>query len=554
MEGNPLHPNDKMRRKSTSSEEVEIQDSETSQDLGFPLNSVPAVAVPPSEVRRNERSSSGQATDIRVDYIYHRLFAGSDAVSIIVALVLASIVTASSGHDLGNGTVALTTVLLIPVWLAIAYGAGLYHEVEHRIGLDFVDEFGTIAIASTAWSWLFVLFRSLLAEGGTDLLLPALMWIFLIPLLLIFRSSVRWFVRGRSWHERPIAVIGDPAGVSALTHRIGRHPDWGLKVKLEIGVNHENDFFIRREDGVSETKRGPVRFHAIDPERLISKRRSDRERDLAILLKELEIDRAIFVGGSQDLGSRTRLVHELIEREIVVDQITGGPETLYSGAVFQDLEGLPVLSVRPSSPRPKAKGGKRAADIVVSGFGLVLTSPILLWAAIRIKLDSEGPVFYRQSRCGLNDTAFDLIKLRTMHCGAHEMRQNLREETEDLDNDDVLFKIVDDPRVTRIGKTLRRNSIDELPQLWNVFKGDMSMVGPRPLVFEEARQATDLFAARTRMKPGIAGPWQALGRSSIPFEDMIKLDYAYVMSWSMSEDVRLLIRTITAVFSRKGAF
>ena len=133
------------------------------------------------------------------------------------------------------------------------------------------------------------------------------------------------------------------------------------------------------------------------------------------------------------------------------------------------------------------------------------------------------------------------------------MRPELREATQGDGNDDVLFKVEDDPRITRVGATLRRYSIDEIPQLWNVLKGDMSMVGPRPLVFEEAREATDLFAARTDMKPGIAGPWQALGRSSIPFEDMVKLDYAYVVGWSMSEDLRLLLRTVTAVVRGSGA-
>jgi len=209
--------------------------------------------------------------------------------------------------------------------------------------------------------------------------------------------------------------------------------------------------------------------------------------------------------------------------------------------------------VRPSSPRPLGQHLKRSIDIVLSAFGLIVTAPLLAYAAIRIKLDSKGPVFYKQVRCGLDGEEFELFKLRTMVDGAHAMRSELRRETEAAGNDDVLFKLEDDPRITKFGRFLRRTSVDELPQLWNVLRGDMSMVGPRPLVFEEALQATDLFSARTRVKPGIAGPWQALGRSSIPFEDMIKLDYAYVVGWSMSEDLRLLLRTLSAVTKRSNA-
>jgi lipopolysaccharide/colanic/teichoic acid biosynthesis glycosyltransferase len=138
--------------------------------------------------------------------------------------------------------------------------------------------------------------------------------------------------------------------------------------------------------------------------------------------------------------------------------------------------------------------------------------------------------------------------------GADDLRTELRETSEEERDGDVLFKLEDDPRVTKFGKTLRNWSIDELPQLWNVLKGEMSIVGPRPLPYDEANQATGLFRARTSVKPGLAGPWQAYGRSNIPFEDMIRLDYSYAVGWSMAEDMRLLLRTANAVFGRRGAY
>lgn len=487
-------------------------------------------------------------------FILHRLLAVAELLAIVAAAAAAVLLAQAYGRTLDVSRLAIAIGMMIPVWFLVAYGAGLYHEIERRIDHNFVDEIGTIAIVSTAWCWFFVLMRSLVVSGGTDLLVPALLWTLMIPMLLMSRAVVRRHARRQSWNQRPVVTIGDAAGVAALTQRIDRHSEWGLDVQMEVGLRTDNRILIRsRADHEPEARVVPAGREGVGDSYLIQGHGGMVERDLACLVKEAGVDRAIIAGGFQDLSSRTRLIHELIERGIAVDQISGGPETLYSNAVFHDLEGLPVLSVRPTAPHPIARRIKRLIDIAVSATGLILVSPILLWAAIKIKLDSKGPVFYRQIRCGLDGQEFELFKLRTMVDGAHGMREELRLETEADGNDGVLFKLKDDPRVTKFGGLLRRTSLDELPQLWNVLIGDMSMVGPRPLVFEEALQATDLFSARTRMKPGIAGPWQALGRSSIPFEDMIKLDYAYVVGWSMSEDLKLFLRTCTAVARRHGA-
>jgi len=236
-----------------------------------------------------------------------------------------------------------------------------------------------------------------------------------------------------------------------------------------------------------------------------------------------------------------------------VDIVSGGPENLYSAALQQDIEGLPLVSLRPTAQRPFSLRMKRTFDLFVSIFSLLIVSPLLVWSALRIRLDSPGPVIFRQTRIGLNGNEFEIYKFRTMVDGAHELRPELRVATRESGNDDVLFKLEDDPRVTPVGRSLRHWSLDELPQLLNVIKGEMSMVGPRPLVPEEAAQVGTLFEARASVKPGIAGPWQALGRSSIPFSDMVRLDYTYAMGRSLTMDIYLLIRTVVAVLDRKGA-
>jgi lipopolysaccharide/colanic/teichoic acid biosynthesis glycosyltransferase len=175
--------------------------------------------------------------------------------------------------------------------------------------------------------------------------------------------------------------------------------------------------------------------------------------------------------------------------------------------------------------------------------------------AIRIKRDSRGPILFRQMRVGQDGTRFEFLKFRTMVENADALKSevdalNIHRETATPG----MFKIPGDPRITRVGHWLRRWSLDELPQLWNVLRGDMSLVGPRPLIPEEAERVSDDYAARLQMRPGITGPWQALGRSEIGFGDMVKLDYTYVTHWSFAQDVRLLLRTIVAVAQGRGAY
>jgi lipopolysaccharide/colanic/teichoic acid biosynthesis glycosyltransferase len=190
-------------------------------------------------------------------------------------------------------------------------------------------------------------------------------------------------------------------------------------------------------------------------------------------------------------------------------------------------------------------------DTVVSSVALVVLAPVFAVIACLIKLDSPGPVFFRQERVGTEGKLFVMFKFRTMVDGAEAQKSKLRHLNKHAQpgNDARMFKIPDDPRVTRFGRVLRRYSLDELPQLLNVIRGEMSLVGPRPLIVEEARHVEGWGEKRLHLKPGITGVWQVLGRSDIPFEDMVNLDYQYVTTWSLWQDVRLLFRTIPVVLT-----
>jgi lipopolysaccharide/colanic/teichoic acid biosynthesis glycosyltransferase len=181
---------------------------------------------------------------------------------------------------------------------------------------------------------------------------------------------------------------------------------------------------------------------------------------------------------------------------------------------------------------------------------LLLTLPVLIVAAVLIKLDSKGPLFFTQPRLGRNGVIFGVRKLRTMVVGAEIMLDELRDQSE---VDGPLFKMRNDPRVTRVGRIIRKLSIDELPQLWNVVMGDMSIVGPRPALPAEAELWTDETRARLRVKPGITGMWQVSGRSSLAFEDYVRNDLYYVDNWTLLTDLAIVAKTVPVVFLGRGA-
>ena len=188
-------------------------------------------------------------------------------------------------------------------------------------------------------------------------------------------------------------------------------------------------------------------------------------------------------------------------------------------------------------------------DIVGATVGLLLLSPLIALVAVAVKLDSRGRVLFRQRRIGRKGRGFQVLKFRTMVPDAERQVEELFERSEDPD----WLKLDHDPRVTRVGRVLRLTSLDELPQLWNVLKGEMSLVGPRPLIETEDATVSGWSRTRLDLAPGITGLWQVLGRTNIPFEEMVKLDYLYVTNWSLWLDVKLLLRTVLVVVHRRGA-
>jgi exopolysaccharide biosynthesis polyprenyl glycosylphosphotransferase len=212
---------------------------------------------------------------------------------------------------------------------------------------------------------------------------------------------------------------------------------------------------------------------------------------------------------------------------------------------LDQVGGLPLLSIGTPHLTRSSRIAKRTLDIAFSAFLLLLLAPLIAAIAVAIKVESRGPVLFRQLRVGRGRTTFGMLKFRSMYQDAA-----LR-----LNDDGVMVKVREDPRTTRVGRLLRRFSLDELPQLLNVLRGEMSLVGPRPLISEESAALDESWHVRRfDLHPGMTGPWQIQGRSETPFHEMIRLDYQYVSGWSLARDVEILLATVPAVLAGRGAY
>jgi exopolysaccharide biosynthesis polyprenyl glycosylphosphotransferase len=309
-----------------------------------------------------------------------------------------------------------------------------------------------------------------------------------------------------------------------LVEIIGANPHWGLSFAGFVLV-----------DGMPVPHRGPL---------------LGKLSDLGGILEDEVLDVVIFAVPRGRLGDVQRGIQlceeQGIEVRISLDVLRFGPGRM----TVSDFDGVPMLAFSRTPSDALALAAKRAFDLVASAAILLLSSVALVAVAIAIKLDSPGPVFFRQRRVGRNGREFSMLKFRSMHVDAEAQLAALRVQNE---VSGPVFKMRDDPRVTRVGRFLRRTSLDEFPQFLNVLFGDMSVVGPRPPIPGEVQQYRRWQRRRLSVKPGITCLWQISGRSSIGFDRWMELDLEYIDNWSLWGDVLICLKTVPAVIAARGA-
>jgi exopolysaccharide biosynthesis polyprenyl glycosylphosphotransferase len=273
--------------------------------------------------------------------------------------------------------------------------------------------------------------------------------------------------------------------------------------------------------------------------------------NLPRLIEEEKVDEVIITLPWMSHRKTMRIVRECERRQVRARIVPDLFQMSLSQVDVDDLGGVPLIGVREVGFSPSALLIKRAVDILGSITCILVAAPLTGLIMLAIKLDSPGPTIFRQTRVGLSGKLFEMYKFRTMHEGAEEELEDLRE----LDEiDGVTFKIRQDPRTTRVGRFLRRTSLDELPQLLNVLRGEMSLVGPRPNLPKEVDRYMEWHKKRLQVPPGMTGMWQVSGRNLLSFDETALLDLYYIENWSLWLDCKILLQTIPTVLTGEGAF
>ena len=411
---------------------------------------------------------------------------------------------------------ALLGLSSVPVWVAIFTAYGLYENDARRISVASFDEVRDVFHAILAGSlgflivsqavrhlfgwWVYTAVEAFLFLGAGLVLVP------------LVRGSIRSWVFPRVMRRQRAVIVGGGQEAELVKRKLEAHPEYGLDVVAVL-------------DGDAELTRS---------------------------VDELDADRVLLAAPTAEQDELLELLRNVRRSDVQVSIVPRYSDIFTSHAILDEIEGIPVVSLPPMRLGRPSRVLKRGFDLVVSLVLLVVLAPVLALIALAIQLDSPGPPVYRQPRRGRDGSTFRITKFRTMRVGAEAERQTVAHLNA---VDGPLFKVKgDDPRVTRIGGFLRRTSLDELPQLWNVLHGEMSLVGPRPFVLYEADLITGWARRRLDMTPGITGLWQVLGRNDMPFEDMVKLDYLYVTNWSVWWDLKILCQTIPVVLGKRGAY
>ena len=480
------------------------------------LSRQPAAA--PARASHGARQRSG---------VLSRRLLGADAISGLAGGLVAGALVSAGLPGVEVADVVTFALVSLVCWPLLSFVVGLYADDDLRSWVSGVAQAPRSLVTMILFAWpLFAVAHEIaMPRPGVATILGTILTALFSGL---GRATVRGVLHRSDALRQRVLIVGSGVVAGQLAAKLRTHVQFGL---VPVGVLDDDLHPV----GIS----GLPWLGSL--------------ADLRHVIDEQEIDRVIIAFTRASHHDLLECIRASQERGIAVDIVPRLFELLDGGRGLDRVGGLPLLSIGPARLGRASQVAKRALDIGVSSIALLLLLPLIAGLAVAIRAESKGPVLFRQRRVGRNGREFWLLKLRSMYTGADARKAELAEQN-DID-DGVMFKIHQDPRVTRVGRFLRRYSLDELPQLANVLKGDMSLVGPRPLIVPENDALTEAWHhRRLELRPGLTGAWQIYGRSENPFDEMVRFDYQYVAGWSLARDIEILLATLPAVLSGRGAY
>lgn len=424
--------------------------------------------------------------------------------------------------------------LALALWSALLWTSGRYRShrrvplAAEAVAIVRVCLAGAAGFALAVWA--FRLDERLLGDDRISRAWIGLFALFSGVLLLGEKAALRLLarrLRERGLNFRTILLVGSGPSARAVARTVREHRWWGFRLLGTLEVEPTSS----PPDPGLEPRLGEF-------------------GDLPRVLSEHVVDEVVFAVPPRDLERFEESVLALQDQGILVRYALDLLPHAKARVELEEIDGVPLVTLSTSPTSFFALGLKRLFDLVISSLLLALAAPVIAGVALLVRLREGGPVLFRQRRCGVHGRQFTLYKFRTMVADAETRRREIDHLNE---MDGPVFKTRNDPRVTPLGRRLRKFSLDELPQLWNVLRGDMSLVGPRPPIPEEVASYKRWQLRRLAMKPGLTGLWQVSGRNEVDFERWMALDLQYIDEWSLWLDLEILLKTVPVVLSGRGA-
>ena len=457
------------------------------------------------------------ASVLRRDSVLRRLLAVADLLAAALAVTFMLAVVGDDGPAPG-------AILALPLVVVLGKVVGLYDRDEQLLHKTTLGDAPALFQVAALYTLVILVAEPLLVSGHLGREQALALWAMLFVALVAGRCLARMVAKRLLAPERCL-VLGNAANAERLADKVRMSYTVRAAVVGRVPLEQEP------ENGGGVPVVGSL-------------------ETLGAALVKLDVHRVVIAPKSLDSEEILDVIRVVKSFGVKVSVLPRLLEVVGSSVEFDNLDGLMLLGIPSTGLSTSSRFLKRAMDVVGSLVGLFVLGPVIAGIALAIRLDSPGPAFFRQRRVGFGDREFEIVKFRTMLDGADTRRAGMGALNEAGDG---LFKVEDDPRLTRVGRFLRRSSLDELPQLYNVLRGDMSLVGPRPLVPDQDSQILGWQRDRLRLKPGMTGLWQIFGSSRIPLHEMVKIDYLYTSQWSLWTDVTTLLRTVPYMLGRRGA-